>query len=150
MLREAVASGSPLGRRVQAIMASGELVPDDVVIELVRDRLTRPDCKKGFILDGFPRTGEQADALDALLREIGRAPVRVVSLEVPEGELVRRILGRGEGRADDNPESVRTRLAVYRRDTQPILDHYRGVLARVDGVGTLDQIEERIDEALGL
>ncbi len=148
MLREAVAKGSPLGVRVKGIMASGELVPDDLVIALVRERLARPDCEKGFILDGFPRTAEQAEALDRILREIGRSRVRVVCLEVPEQELIRRILGRGEGRADDNPETVRTRLAVYRRDTQPVLDHYRGSVHRIDGVGTLDQIQTRVEEAL--
>jgi adenylate kinase len=148
MLREAVASGSALGQKVQAIMARGELVSDELVVELVCERLSRPDCKRGFILDGFPRTPEQARALDEILRALGLARVRVICLEVPEEELVRRLLARGEGRADDNPESVRTRLAVYRRDTQPVLDHYRGSVEHVDGVGTLDQIEARIREAL--
>jgi adenylate kinase len=149
MLREAVASGSALGERVKDIMTAGELVPDEVVIALVRERLARADCEMGFILDGFPRTEEQARALDRILSQIGRASLEVVCLEVPDEELVRRIVHRGEGRADDNPESVRTRLAVYRRDTQPILDHYRSSLHLIDGMGTLDQIELRIRRELG-
>lgn len=150
MLREAVASGSPLGNRVKGIMDRGELVPDEVVIALVRERLARDDCRPGFILDGFPRTADQAKVLDEILRELGREPVRVVCLDVPEQELIDRILSRGEGRADDNEETVRRRLEVYRNETSPVLDHYAATLARVDGVGSLDEISVRIARALEL
>jgi adenylate kinase len=148
MLREAVASGSELGRRVKGIMDRGELVSDEIVIELVRQRFARPDCEPGFILDGFPRTRAQAQALDKLLEETNREPLQVLALEVADAELMRRILSRGEGRADDNETTVRNRLAVYRRDTAPVLDHYQHALVRVDGIGTLEEIERRISEAL--
>jgi adenylate kinase len=150
MLREAVASGSAIGREAQGIMARGELVPDAVVIEIVRQRLGRADCRPGFILDGFPRTPDQARALDALLRELGLAPVRVVVLDVPEAELTRRILSRGEGRADDNEETVRKRLEVYRSSTEPVIRHYGPAVRRIDGLGSVAQIRERIAAALGL
>jgi len=150
MLREAVASRSELGLRVEGIMKRGELVSDEIVIELVRDRLRRTDCKPGFILDGFPRTVAQARALDALLSELGREPMVVITLEVPKDELVKRILARGEGRADDNEETVRRRLDVYETDTAPILEHYEDALVRIDGVGSMGDVESWIGEALGL
>ena len=149
ILREAVASGSPIGRRAKAIMDSGELVPDEVVIAIVRDRLARADCKPGFILDGFPRTRQQAVALDRILVEQERARVRVLELCVADEELRSRILGRGQGRADDTAETAAKRLEVYRRDTQPVLDHYRGQVHSVDGIGTLDEVTARILRALG-
>jgi adenylate kinase len=148
ILREAVASGSEIGRRAKAIMDAGELVPDEVVIEIVRDRLQRADCQKGFILDGFPRTAAQARALDGILERLGRKPARVVALTASEEELVKRLLGRGEGRADDNEQTIRKRLDVYRRDTEPVLDHYRRTLIVVDGVGNLDEITARIVDAI--
>ena len=150
MLREAVASGSELGQRVEGIMQRGELVSDEIVIELVRDRLGRSDCKPGFILDGFPRTVAQSVALDGLLEELGRDPMIVIALEVPEDELVQRILARGEGRADDNEATVRKRLAVYGSETAPILDHYSEALVRIHGVGSIDEVELWIAEALQL
>jgi adenylate kinase len=150
MLREAVASGSELGQRVKGIMDRGELVPDEVVIALVRERLAREDCARGFILDGFPRTADQAKVLDEILRELGHGAVRVVSLDVPEPELVDRILSREEGRADDNEDTVRRRLEVYRDETSPVLDHYAANLSRIDGVGSPDEIAARIGAALGL
>ena len=149
MLREAVASGSALGQRVKGIMDRGELVPNEVVIELVRERLARPDCSAGFILDGFPRTADQAKVLDEILQQLGREPVRVACLDVPEQELIDRILSRGEGRADDNEETVRRRLEVYQTETAPILDHYVAALQRIDGVGSFDEIAERLAGALG-
>jgi len=149
MLREAVASGSEIGKRAKEIMDRGDLVPDEVVIEIVRQRLGRDDCGAGFILDGFPRTREQAVALDELLADLGRAAVRVVALEVPEDELMRRILSRGEGRADDNEETVRKRLEVYRSSTEPVIDHYGDAVCRIDGLGTLEAIRARVERALG-
>ncbi len=150
MLRAAVASGSKLGEQAKGILAAGDLVPDGVVIELVRERLAQEDARAGFILDGFPRTAAQADALDGLLASGGRAPLRVICLEVPEEELVRRILSRGEGREDDSEHTVRNRLGVYIRDTKPMLDHYGEAVLRLSGLGTIDEIEARILEALGL
>jgi adenylate kinase len=149
ILREAVRSGSEIGRRAKAIMDAGELVPDEVVIEIVRQRLARPDCKPGCVLDGFPRTRAQAVALDAMLKEQGREPARVIALVVADDELRRRILARGEGRADDNEESVRKRLEVYRRDTEPVLAHYAKSVVKIDGVGSMDDISARIAKALG-
>lgn len=148
ILREAVASGSELGERVRKIMEVGELVPDEVVIQIVEQRLRRADCAKGFVLDGFPRTPGQAKALDAMLRRLGRAPLRVVFIEVPEAELKRRILSRGEGRPDDTEAAVRRRLEVYRKETQPVLEHYGRSAVAVDGLGTVEQIAERIAGAL--
>lgn len=150
MLRDAVASGSPLGEKVNAIMERGELVPDGVVVELVEERLGRDDCARGFILDGFPRTREQAVALDEILRQAHRAPVRIVWLDVSDAELKKRILSRGEGRADDTAEAIEKRLEVYRRDTQSVLDHYSSVLLRIEGGGSMDAIEGQITGALGL
>jgi adenylate kinase len=150
MLREAVASNSAIGREAKEIMARGELVPDALVIQIVRERLGRADCRLGFILDGFPRTVDQARALDALLRELGLPPARVVALEVPEAELTRRILSRGEGRADDNEETVRKRLAVYRSSTEPVIAHYGKAAQRIDGLGSVQQIRQRIATALQL
>ena len=148
ILREAVASGSEIGKRAKEIMARGDLVPDEVVIEIVRQRLARPDCKKGFVLDGFPRTQPQAAALDGILREQGREPARVIALTVADDELRRRILNRGEGRADDNEASVAKRLEVYKRDTAPVLTHYAKAVKRIDGIGTMDEITARIVTAL--
>jgi adenylate kinase len=149
ILREAVASGSPIGKKAKAIMDSGELVPDEVVIEIVRDRLGREDCKHGFVLDGFPRTQKQAAALDRILLDYGRARARVLALQVADEELRKRILARGEGRADDTEETAKKRLDVYKRDTQPVLDHYRHQLDTIDGVGSLDDVTARVMRALG-
>jgi len=149
ILREAVASGSEIGRRAKAIMERGDLVPDEVVIEIVRQRLRRADCEKGFVLDGFPRTRAQAESLDAILREQRREPARVVALVVSEDELRRRILSRGEGRADDNEAAVQKRLEVYRRDTEPVLAHYGASVKRIDGIGSMDEITARVVRALG-
>ncbi len=148
ILREAVASGSGTGQRAKEIMERGDLVPDELVIEIARERLAWDDCAPGFVLDGFPRTARQAEALDAILAERGREPVRVVALVVAEEELVRRILSRGEGRPDDNEESLRNRLQVYRRETAPVLEHYREALIEVEGVGDIDQIATAIVAAV--
>jgi adenylate kinase len=144
ILREAVAGGSPLGRRAGEVMAKGELVPDELMIGIVEERLARADCRRGFVLDGFPRTQSQARALDALLARLERAPARVLLLDVPERELKRRILSRGEGRADDTPEAAERRLEVYRQKTQPVIEHYRESVVRVPGVGPVEEIGKRI------
>lgn len=149
ILREAVESGTELGLRAKAIMASGELVPDELVIGIVWVRLGRADCKQGFVLDGFPRTRPQAVALDRMLREQGREPVRVLALRVADEELRKRLLARGEGRADDTEEAVTKRLEVYRRDTEAVLDHYGDAVHVIDGVGSLDAVTARLLGALG-
>ena len=150
ILREAVASGSEIGKRAKAIMERGDLVPDEVVIEIVRQRLARPDCKRGLVLDGFPRTRKQAKSLDGILAEQGRDPARVLALTVADDELRRRILSRGEGRADDNETAIAKRLEVYRRDTEPVLAHYGAAVKRVDGIGSMDEITARLVAAIGV
>ena len=152
MLRAAVAAGTPVGRQAKEHMDAGRLVPDDVVIGVAEERLRQPDAARGFVLDGFPRTAAQAAALDALLQRLGVKLERCVALGVDEDELVERLLKRAriEGRSDDNEESIRTRMQEYRRKTQPLIDHYRkaGVLAEVDGQGSVDEVAKRIQEAL--
>ena len=152
MLRDAVRRGTPLGRRAQAIMDAGELVPDDVVIGLVRERIALPDAAKGFLLDGFPRTIEQAEALDRILRGNAAPLDGVINLLVPEGTLLERLLGRAalEGRSDDRREAVAERLRTYREKTAPLVQHYRdlGLLTDVDGSGSIDEVAGRIDRAL--
>ena len=148
MLREAVASGSELGNRAKEIMDAGRLMPDDLMILMIGDRIDQADCRKGFILDGFPRTREQAEALERLLGRAQREPVRVVSLEVPDEVLRQRILERGEGRADDTEETIATRLEVYREQTAPVLDYFRSRLFEIDGIGSVGEINSRIVEAI--
>jgi len=152
MLRDAVRRGTPLGRRAQSIMEAGELVPDDVVIGLVRERIASADAVNGFLLDGFPRTIEQADALGRLLEGNGVSLNGVLNLLVPEGALVERLLGRAalEGRSDDRRETVAERLRVYREKTAPLVEHYRalGLLTDVDGSGSVEEVAARIDRAL--
>jgi adenylate kinase len=152
ILREAVRQGTPLGRRAKAVMDAGELVPDEVVISLIRDRTAEPDARNGFLLDGFPRTLEQAVALDRLLAGNGAALDGVINLLVPEKTLIERMLGRAaqEGRSDDRPETVAERLRVYREKTAPLVEHYRrlGILSEVDGSGSIATVADRIDRAL--
>jgi adenylate kinase len=180
MLRSAVSAGTELGKRVKSVMDSGALVSDGIIIELVRERIAQPDCANGFLFDGFPRTIPQAEALD----EAGVAIDRVVEIVVPDEEIVRRMSGRrvhaasgrvyhvafnppreegkddvtGEPlmqRDDDREETVRDRLAVYHRQTHPLVEFYRGRtkhsavrFAQVDGLGEVKVIEERILRAL--
>lgn len=152
MLRAAVKSGTPVGRDAQGYMDRGELVPDAVVIGVAEERLRQPDARNGFILDGFPRTAAQAEALDAMLGKLGVTLERCVALRVDEAELVKRLLKRAEleGRADDNEETIRNRMRVYREQTQPLVEYYRGrgVLREVDGLGTVEAVAERIQGAL--
>ena len=152
MLRAAVRAGSEVGRRAKAYMDAGKLVPDEVVIDVAEQRLAQPDAKKGFILDGFPRTAAQADALDKILPKLGAAPLRCVSLRVDEDELVKRLLKRAqiEGRADDNEQTIRTRMSVYKESTAPLIAYYRarGVLREIDGEGSVEQVAQRLDQAL--
>jgi adenylate kinase len=152
MLRQAVAAGTPLGLKARAIMESGELLPDPVVVDLMRERTATPDCARGFILDGFPRTTGQAEAFEKILAERGAKTDAVVNLLVDEGRLIERMKGRArtEGRADDNPETVRERLRVYLEKTAPLVAWFRkrGNLTDVDGLGEIEDVARRIDEAL--
>jgi adenylate kinase len=155
MLRAAVKAGTPVGRKAKDIMDRGELVPDDVVVAIVSDRIDEPDAARGFILDGFPRTVAQAEALERMLREKGLELDGVVELQVDEAMLIRRIesriaetLARGEPlRKDDDPDVLKTRLEAYRRQTAPLIDYYRGkgVLRPVDGMAPIDEVTAAID-----
>jgi adenylate kinase len=152
MLRAAVASGSELGRQAREIMERGELVPDAVVIGVAEARLAQPDARRGFVLDGFPRTTAQAEALDRMLSAHGTPLERCVALHVPENELVARLLRRAsiEGRQDDTEDAIRTRMEVYSKQTAPLCAYYRerGLLREVEATGSMDEVEKRIEEAL--
>lgn len=149
ILRAAVVSGTPLGKQAGPLMAAGKLVPDDLVIGIVEERLKDADCAKGFLLDGFPRTIPQADALTKSLGKLGKTIEHVVSLEVPDSAIHERMKGRG--RADDSPETVQKRLDVFRQQTAPLKAHYEklGLLRTVNGVGTLEEIAARIRKSIG-
>jgi adenylate kinase len=152
ILRAAVAAGSDLGSRARSYMERGELVPDELVIAAARERLAQADAARGFILDGFPRTAEQAGALDTLLEELGVALECCVAIAVDENALVARLLKRAEieGRSDDNEETIRTRMRVYREQTEPLVAYYRerGLLTEVSGTGSIDEVAKRLEEAL--
>jgi adenylate kinase len=153
LLRAQVAAGTPLGLKAKAVMESGQLVSDDIVLGMLEDRLRQTDTAPGFILDGYPRNLAQAAALDALLERMGLPLNAVVKLDVPAEAIIGRceIRYRAEGRADDEPATVRKRLDVYAAQTAPVSDFYanRGQLRVVDGVGTLDEVYARIVAALG-
>jgi adenylate kinase len=158
MLRAAIAAGSPVGLKAKDIMARGELVSDDIVVGIVSDRIDQPDARNGFVLDGFPRTVAQAEALDQMLVRKGMALDGVIQLKVEEDILVGRIASRvaeltrkGEPvRPDDNPETLKTRLDAYRRQTSPLIDYYagKGVLRVVDGMAPITEVGAAIDRAL--
>ncbi|MCX7361658.1 MAG: adenylate kinase [Alphaproteobacteria bacterium] len=180
MLRAAVASGSELGQKAKGIMEKGELVPDELMVGLIESRIAQPDCAKGFILDGFPRTEAQAKALDKMLSATGHKLDRVVEMEVDEKALTERIVGRftcakcGAGyhdsfkrpkvdgvcdvcgskeftrRKDDTAETMKTRMAAFRSQTEPLLPYYsaRGVLRKVDGMASMDEVYRQIRAVL--
>ena len=152
MLRSAVADESELGKRVQPILESGRLVPDELMIDLIGDRIAHEDAQDGFVLDGFPRTHAQAQALDAMLAELGRSPTVVFELQVPHDVAVERLLkrARDEGRADDTPEAIDQRIALYHRETAPLLEHYRtrGKLVGIHGDRPVNQVFAEIQDAL--
>ncbi|MBV9101721.1 MAG: adenylate kinase [Candidatus Dormibacteraeota bacterium] len=154
ILRAEVARGSALGKEVDPIMRSGRLVSDELIVRVIESRLSQPDAAPGALLDGFPRTVPQAEALDAMLHRNQRRLDVVVALVVPDADLRRRMLKRAadEGRSDDTPEAYSERLEVYRTQTAPVLDFYRERGTRiqdVDGVGDVDAVTERIAQALG-
>jgi adenylate kinase len=158
MLRAAVAAGTPVGVRAKEIMARGELVPDEVVVAIVADRIAQPDAKNGFILDGFPRTVPQAEALDRMLHQKGLDLDAVIELRVDEGALLKRIqnrvaemTARGEAlRADDTPEALHKRLEAYRAQTAPLIAFYseKGALRSVDGMADIADVTAAIDRLL--
>lgn len=158
MLRAAVAAGTAVGLKARDIMARGELVPDDVVVEIIADRIGQPDARKGFILDGFPRTVPQADALDRLLARKGLKLDGVIELGVDDGIILKRIetrvgqaKARGETiRPDDNPEVLKERLARYHAQTAPVTDYYRrkGILKVTDGMAPIDEVTRAIGRLL--
>jgi len=169
MLRAEIANGTPLGLKAQPILAAGQYVSDDIMIGMIRNRLRQPDCEPGFIIDGFPRTVPQANALDALMAELGKRFDRVIYLKVPVDELLHRLSGRlvcprcqrtyppGTAvcvihgtelvqREDDKPEAVRPRIEIYLEKTIPVLDHYRaaGLVSEIDGRGTIEDISRQV------
>jgi adenylate kinase len=152
MLRAAVAAGTPLGRKAKAVMDSGQLVSDDILLGMLEERLANDDARAGFILDGYPRNIAQVQALDELLARLEQPLDAVVQLDVPAEEIIGRveIRFRAEGRADDNPDTVRRRLDVYAEQTAPVADWYarHGMLKVVNGVGALDEVFARILAAL--
>jgi adenylate kinase len=180
ILRQAVAHGTELGREAKAFMDRGALVPDEVVIGIIEERLRKPDCARGYILDGFPRTLPQAEALARALTSLHSSMDRVLSVDVPEEDLVKRLTGRrvcrgcgnmyhvdtspprkpgrcdtcGDSlyqRDDDKEETIRHRLRVYKEQTQPLIAYYErlGLLERIDGRGTVEEISQRVHRALG-
>lgn len=158
MLRAAVAAGSPVGLKAKQIMADGGLVPDDVVVGIIAERIAQPDCARGFILDGFPRTLPQAAALDRLLKSNGLQLDRVIELKVDDGILVSRIETRaretaaagGKVRADDNADALKTRLLAYYRETSPLLGYYfaHDLLQSVDGMAPIGEVTKQINSIL--
>jgi len=152
LLRAAVQQGTLLGQQAKGFMDQGHLVPDEVILGLIAEVLAGPAARHGIIMDGFPRTVAQADAVDRLLKDRGSQVDVALNFVVPEAELVRRLLGRAakEGRSDDRPEAIQQRLAVYRQQTEPLIEYYcrRGVLMDIDGMGTTEQIAERVWKAV--
>lgn len=173
MLRAEIQAGTPLGRQAQPILAAGQYVSDDIMIGMIRNRLRQPDCAGGFIMDGFPRTVPQAEALDTLLRELGSRLDRVLYLKVDTDELLRRLSGRLVcprcqrtyppatasctvdasslvQREDDKAEAVKPRIEVYLQKTIPVLDHYRveRLVSEIDGMGTIESISRQVLAAI--
>jgi adenylate kinase len=146
LFRANLGQETPLGLEAKSYMDKGNLVPDDVTVRMVRDRLADDDVVKGFILDGFPRTVSQASSLDELLAERGEELDAVVEFQVDEDELVNRLLARG--RSDDTEDVIRNRQQVYRDETFPLLDHYRAIVVSVDAQGEVEEITDRVATAL--
>jgi len=155
MLRSAIAAGSELGRKVEAILAKGDLVSDEIVIGIIAERLDKPDCAKGAVFDGFPRTIPQAEALDRLLAGRGKKIELVIELKVDDAILLKRVeqrIAEGHSRPDDNPETLKNRLAVYYKNTAPLLAYYKGQkkLVTIDGMAPIDSVTKAIAKAIDM
>jgi adenylate kinase len=152
MFRAARAADTPLGREVGPILDRGDLVPDELTVRMIRERLEEPDATEGFVLDGFPRNQPQADALDGMLRDVDRELDAILYFDLPDAIATERMLGRAreEGRADDTPDVIRRRLAIYHSDTVPVVEHYRasGKLVPLHAERTADQVWAEVQEAL--
>jgi adenylate kinase len=152
MFRAAIAAGTELGRRVEPILAAGELVPDELTVELIRERLGHPDARRGFVLDGFPRNLAQAQALDRMLEGIGRDLDAVLYFDLPDEVAIERLLGRAraEGRTDDAPEVIERRLAIYHEQTEPLAEYYRARdrLVPLHADRTVDEVYAQLQDAL--
>ncbi len=159
MLRAAVAAGTPVGKQAKKVIDAGQLVSDEIVADIVADRIDETDCEKGFLLDGFPRTLAQAEMLDKILQDRDRSLTTVLLLKVDEDALLARLRNRieetmkagGEVRSDDNVETFTERLRVYKEQTAPLIPFYeeKGVLRVVDGMGSIDAVSTEIDGILG-
>ena len=153
ILRAAVQAHTPLGAQAKKFMDDGKLVPDTVILGLIKEELAKPDAKEGAVFDGFPRTAAQAELVDTTLGERGQRLNHILLMDVSQDELVRRMRARAqvEGRSDDTPEAIATRLQVYQRDTAPLIAHYgqRGIVHRVPGGGSVEQISEDIKRIIG-
>lgn len=153
LLRAAMKDGTPLGLEAKKYYDEGKLVPDSVILGMIKDELDRPDAKDGAILDGFPRTAAQAELVDKTLAQRGHRLNHILLLDVTDEELVRRMRARAqvEGRSDDSPDAIATRLQIYQRDTAPLIAHYgqRGIVHRVPGTGTVNQISGDIQRIIG-
>jgi adenylate kinase len=149
MMRAAAAAGTPVGLKVKPYLESGKLAPDDVTWDVISERLDQADCRKGFLLDGFPRTVPQAERLDAKLSAAKTPLTHVAFFEVKADELVRRLAGRG--RADDTPAVIQERLANYEKLTAPLIARYRGqsLLVTIEGTGTPAEVQSRLRKAVG-
>ncbi|MBF6297665.1 adenylate kinase [Nocardia amamiensis] len=147
LFRANISQQTPLGREAQKYMDAGDLVPSDVTNRMVEARVNEPDAANGFVLDGYPRTVDQADALEKILKDMDTKLDAVLCFVVPEDTVVERMLARG--RADDNEDVIRNRLRVYREETEPLLEHYDGLVVSVDGVGEVDDVNTRALRALG-
>lgn len=156
MLRAEVSAGSEIGRQVKAILESGKLVPDEIMVAMIEKRISQPDCAKGFILDGFPRAVSQALALDSMLEKKHIAIDAVILIDVPREELMKRIAERvgddGTKRSDDTPEVLKSRLEVYEAQTKPILPYYEqdGRLKKVNGLQPINDVGREIDNILNV
>jgi adenylate kinase len=152
ILRDAIARETPLGVEVKPVVESGRLVSDELMTALIRERLEAEDTRAGFVLDGFPRTQPQAEALDEMLREIGRELSIVFELQIPDEVCVERLLGRAaeEGRRDDTPEVIARRLEIYHSETEPLIEHYRaqGIVVGVQADATVNKVFAQIQQAL--
>jgi adenylate kinase len=152
LLRNAVERGTPLGQQARSYMDQGLLVPDEIIVGLVEEVLASSEAANGILMDGFPRTVPQAEAVDRALGARGAAVDCVLNIDVPEEELVRRMMGRAreQGRADDTPETIRKRFQVYVEQTAPLVQYYeaRGVVRNVEGIGSIDEIAQRVTATL--